>query len=84
MGSGPVNHDLAVAGTVVSEFSHTTENAIELFERFIREEETGPSIGVLAKVVHKDFLAMEVGLRPPFAGPHYGAIFLPNYGRRPC
>ena len=83
MGSGPANHDLAVAGTVVSELNHATE-ATELFERFIREEETDPSIGVLAKVVHKDFLAMEVGLRPPFAGPHYGAIFLPNYGRRPC
>ena len=25
MGSGPANHDLAVAGTVVCEFSHATE-----------------------------------------------------------
>ena len=40
-----------------------------MFERFIREEETDPSIGVLAKMVHKDAIAMEAGLRPPFGGP---------------
>ena len=48
--------------------SHATE-VMELFERFMREEETDPSIGVLAKMVHKDALAMEAGLRPPFGGP---------------
>ena len=63
MGSGHANHDLAVAGTVVSELNHATE-AAELFERFIREEETDPSIGVVAKMVHKDVLAMEEGLLP--------------------
>ena len=77
MGSGPANHDLAVAGTVVRKISHATE-VIELFDRSIREEETDPSIGVLAKMVHKDFLAMEVGLRPPFAGPHYKRRHLPT------
>jgi len=69
MGSGPANHDLAVAGTVVSEFSHATENAIELFERFVREEETKPFMGVLARMVQEDVFATEAGLPPPFGGP---------------
>jgi len=59
------NHDLAVAGTGVSELSHASEDAIELYERFIREEETNPSTGVYAKMVHEDDLAVEVGLPPP-------------------
>ena len=68
MGSGPANHDLAVAGTVVRRISDATE-VMEFIERFMREGKTDPSIGVLAKIVQKDALAMEAGLRPPFGGP---------------
>ena len=65
MGGGLADHVLAAAGTGGSEFSDGTV-AMELFERFMREEETDPSIGALAKTVQKAALAMEAGLPPPF------------------